>query len=151
MLKKNAKIVWGTEAKKAFQDIKDAISSAPVLTSPYYKRPFYLYTFAFDHSLAGVLTQRNEEDQEKPIAFMSAPLKDAELRYPILDKQAFALVRTTMKFRHYILRSEIIAIVSDSAVKNLLAQYELGDKRGNWVYALLEYDLTVQPMKIVRG
>lgn len=98
MLKKNAKIVWGPKVRKAFQDIKDAISSAPILTSPDYKKPLYLYTFASDHSLARVLTYRNEEDKEKPITFMSAPLKDVAFRYPILDKQAYALVRATKKF-----------------------------------------------------
>lgn len=82
---------------------------------------------------------------------MSTPLKDAALRYPPIDKQAYVLVRAVKKFRHYILRSPIVAIVSDATIKNLLAQHELGEKRGNWVSALQEYDLLIQPMKIVRG
>lgn len=37
MLKKDAKIVWDEEARGVFQDIKDAISSALVLTNPDYR------------------------------------------------------------------------------------------------------------------
>lgn len=67
---------------------------------------------------------------------MSAPLKDASLNYPMLDKQAYALFRVVKKFRHYILRNQIIAIVPDPAIKNLLSQQELGVQRGNWVSTL---------------
>lgn len=131
MMKKDAKIKWTSEAKKAFHDIKEAISKVPVLTSADYKRPFYLYSFASEHSMAGILTQRDEEEREKPIAFMSSPLRDTALRYPMLDKQAYALVKATKKFPHYILRSEIIAIVPDPTIKNSLTQQKLGAQRGN--------------------
>lgn len=43
--------------------------------------------------MVGFLTQR-----EKPIAFMSAPLRDVALRYPMLDKQSYALVKVAKKF-----------------------------------------------------
>lgn len=48
--------------------------------------------------MAGVLTQRNEKEREKPIAFMSAPLRDVGLRYSMLDKQVYALVKGVKKF-----------------------------------------------------
>lgn len=150
MMKNKAQTKWDEEARIAFRNIKDAISRAPVLTSPNYKKPFYLYSFASKHSMAGTLTPRDEENQERLIVFMSSPLKDAALKYSILDKQAYALVKVVKKFRHYILRSRVIAIVFDSTVKSLLAQHELGEKRGNWVSTLQEYDLTIRPMKIVR-
>lgn len=130
MMTKDAKVKWTNEAKKAFHDIKEAIVKAPILTSLDYRKPFYLYSFASDHSVAGVLTQKDDEDKEKPIAFMSAPLKDAALNYSLLDKQAYALVRAVKKFCHYILRSQIIAIVLDLTIKNLLTQQELGCNEG---------------------
>lgn len=98
-----------------------------------------------------MLTQRIEEKDENPIAFMSAPFKDAELRYSNVEKQAYALVKAIKKFRHYILRSKVFAIVPDVAVKTLLMQNELGEKRGKWVAIIQEYDVEIQPMKIVCG
>lgn len=120
MLKKGAKMEWTLSSKKAFEEIKLAIVNAPVLVSPDYTKPFYLYSFASEHSCAAILMQRTEEKEEHPIAFMSSPLKDAELRYPSVEKKAYALVKVVKKFRHYILRSKIFAIILDAIVKTLL-------------------------------
>lgn len=151
MLKKDAKIEWSPQAKRAFEEIKTAIAEAPVLISPNYIKPFYLYSFASDYTCAAILTQRSEERDENPIAFMSTPLKDAELSYPNIEKQAYALVKAVKKFRHYLLRAKIYAIVPDAAVKTLLMQNELGERRGKWVAIIQEFDIEIQPMKLVRG
>lgn len=82
---------------------------------------------------------------------MSAPLRDTTLRYPTIDKQAYALVKAVKKFQHYILHNQIIAIALDPTVKNLLTKQELGTRRGNWVTTLQELDISIQPMKIIRG
>lgn len=66
--------------------IKRVITKAPVLVSPDYAKSFYIYSFASDHSCAGMLTQNSYQGNEHPIAFMSASLKDAELRYPSVEK-----------------------------------------------------------------
>jgi hypothetical protein len=42
-------------------------------------------------------------------------------------------------------------IVPYPAVRNLLVQKELGEKRANWVTSLQEYDLEITPAQIVRG
>lgn len=98
-----------------------------------------------------MLTQKSNQGDEHPIAFMSTPLKDAELRYPNVEKQAYALVRVVKKFKHYLLRNKVFAIVPDPAVKLLLMQNELGERRSKWVMMLREYDIKIQPMKLVRG
>ena len=42
-------------------------------------------------------------------------------------------------------------IVPYPAVRSLLVQKELGERRGNWVTALQEYDLKFKPASIVKG
>jgi len=78
---------------------------------------------------------------------MSCPLKNAELKYSNLDKQYFALIKAVKKFRHYILRRKLYAIVPDSAIKTLLMQNELGERRGKWMAILQEFDLEIQSMR----
>lgn len=46
MLKKDAKMEWIPLANRAFEEIKQAIANAPILISPDYTSPFYLYSFA---------------------------------------------------------------------------------------------------------
>lgn len=103
MMKKDAKIEWTDEAKAVFSQVKQSISEAPMLTSLDYKRPFYIYSFSSEHSCVAILTQQKVEAEERPIAFMSYSFKNAEIKYPPLEKQAFVLVQAIKKFQHYIL------------------------------------------------
>ena len=67
--------------------------------------------------------------QEQPIAFFIKALRDAPLKYNIMEKQAFALVKALKDFKIYILHSHIIAFVPHSIVKDILTQDPDG-KRG---------------------
>jgi hypothetical protein len=119
--------------------------------SPDFSQDFTLYTFASDRSYAVVLTQKNVENNEVPIAFMSSAFKGAELNYPAVDQQAYAVFKAVKHFRSYLLKSRTKIIVPYPAVRNLLVQKELGEKRANWVTSLQEYDIEITPAQIVRG
>lgn len=133
MLKKETKIGWTKEAKEDFKNIKKAIDNAPVLSSLNYNKPFYIYSFSSEHTCAIVLRQKSDVKEEKPIAFMSFPFKDTELRYINIEKHAYSLVKSIQKFRHYILRSKVIAMVPDASVKTLLMQNEIGQRWVKWI------------------
>ena len=77
LLKKGAKIEWGPKIKKSFEDIKVAISIASMLVSPDNQLHFKIYSFSLDHSCVGILTQKKENEDERPISFMSCPLNNA--------------------------------------------------------------------------
>jgi len=119
--------------------------------SPDLSKDFYLYTFTSDLSYVGVLTQKNDRGDEIPIMFTSSMFTGAELNYPEVDKQAYAMFKAIKHFRLYMLKSKTNVIVPFLAVRNLLFQKDLGEKRAKWVTALQEYDLEIKPSKIVRG
>ena len=97
LLKKGTKAKWSLEIKKSFEDIKVAISTTLVLVSPDYQLPFKIYSFTSEHSCVRILTQKKENEDERSIAFMSYPLKNAKLKYSNLDKQSFALIKAVNK------------------------------------------------------
>jgi hypothetical protein len=72
--------------KNAFNNIKTAISQAPVLQSPEFRKVFFLYTFSSDQSLAVVLNHKDDDNNEAPISFMSTSLQGAEPNYCAIDK-----------------------------------------------------------------
>jgi hypothetical protein len=86
LIKKDVQYHWGPLESQAFDSIKKAIVDAPSLMSPDFSRDFTLYTFASDRSYVVVLTQKNVENNEVPIAFMSSAFKGAELNYPAVDQ-----------------------------------------------------------------
>jgi len=100
---------WTSEANVSFQRIKKVISEAPVLASPYYTKEFLIFSFASEHTIAVVLLQKNEESFEWPITFFSKILRDVELKYNIMEKQAYEMVKALKDFKNYVLHSKIIA------------------------------------------
>lgn len=55
MLRKNNEIKWTTKMKQSFNDIKRALTKAPVLVSPDFSKAFIISCFALEHMVAGVL------------------------------------------------------------------------------------------------
>eukprot|EP00253_Pinus_taeda_P013700 PITA_13700 len=151
MIRKNAVFKWGLVEKEAFDLIKQSIINAPSLITPNFSNHFTLYTIASDSSYAAVLTQLNDHNLEAPISFFSSNLQGAELNYSDVEKQAFAVFKAVKHYRPFLLKTHTKVIVPFPAVRQLLIQKELGEKRANWVTALQEYDLEIRPAKIVRG
>eukprot|EP00253_Pinus_taeda_P005486 PITA_05486 len=151
MIKKNSVFRWGAMEKEAFDLIKQSIINAPTLNTPNFSNHFTLYTIASDLSYAAVLTQQRSHNLEAPISFFSSNFQGAELNYSEVEKQAFAVYKAIKHYRPFLLKAHIKVIVPFSAIRQLLIQRELGEKRENWVTTLQEYDLEIKPPKIVRG
>ena len=110
-----------------------------------------IFSFALEDTIAGVLFQKNFEGFEQPIAFISRALQNSELKYTIMEKQAYALVKSLKHFRTYIGYSKVIGYVPHAAVKDIMSQQDCLGIRGTWVSKIQEYDLEIKPTKLVKG
>eukprot|EP00253_Pinus_taeda_P020896 PITA_20896 len=146
----DSKVKWTVEAKQAFEGIKFALTQTPILTNPQFDREFIIFSFASEHTIAAVLLQKDDQGYEKPIAFFSKALRDAPLKYQIMEKQAYALVKAIKDFRIYILYSHIIAYVPSPIVKDILTQENLEGRRGKWIANILEFDIEIKPTKLIK-
>eukprot|EP00253_Pinus_taeda_P007298 PITA_07298 len=151
MLKNDSKIKWTVEAKQAFEEIKIALTRTPVLTSPKFDRGFIIFSFASEHTIVAILLQKDDQGCEKPIAFFSKALRYAPLKYKIMKKQAYSLVKALKDFRVYILYSHVIACVPNAVVKDILTQDGIEGRRGKWIATILEYDIEIKPTKLIKG
>ena len=86
MLKKGTGIKWTMEAKKSFESVKLALTQALVLISLDFSKHFLIFSFASKHTVVVVLLQKNLEGMEHPISFFSKALRDAPLKYNIMEK-----------------------------------------------------------------
>jgi hypothetical protein len=108
------------EARESFQTIKESFGKSPVLVSLNYDKDFFMFSFASEHTIAIVLLQKNDENQEQPIAFFNRDLKYVELRYSKLEKQAYAMFKALKAFRDYILHSKTFSYVPNNVIKDIL-------------------------------
>ena len=147
MLKKNDEIKWSDQENKSFAAMKLALTKAPVLVSLDFSKYFLTFFFSLEETIDAVLLHRICEGFEKPIAFFSQALRDAYLKYSLMEKQAYALLKALKSFRIYILQSHIVAYVPNTTVKDILIWSYSKGKRGCWIVNILEYDLEIMPTK----
>jgi len=98
---KKAKWNWGEEQEKAFQQLKEVLTSAPVLACPDFTRRFVLQTDASSYGLEAVLIQ-HQEDGERVIAYASRTLNNAERNYSATELECLAVVWRIRKMRGYL-------------------------------------------------
>ena len=77
MLKKDSIIKWTTKANDSFAEIKHALTKAHVLISLDFTKDFLAFSFSSEHTIVGVLLQKNLQNVEQPIEFFSRVLRDS--------------------------------------------------------------------------
>jgi hypothetical protein len=82
---------------------------------------------------------------------MSTNLQGAELNYPAIDKHAYVMYKVVKRFRSYILKNHTKFIVPHPAVRSLFTQQVMGERRGNWMGFVQEFDLDIKLAKLVKG
>ena len=131
ILRKDSTLKWTVEAKQSFEAIKEVLTKTPVLITPDFQKDFIIFYFSSEHTIAVVLLQKNDQGYEQPIAFFSKSLRDATLKYNIMEKQALALVMAIKDFRVYILYSHIITYVPNLVVKDILTENRRKERQAN--------------------
>ena len=85
-----------------FEELKEKITSQPVLLLPRREGKSRVEIDASEHAIGGVLSQKQDR-KWKPIAFLSRTMQPAERNYKIYDKELLAIVEALNKWRQYLL------------------------------------------------
>ena len=87
LLKKGQLFVWTATTEQAFQTLKQALTTAPVLTLPNFDKPFVLETDAYDKGIGAVLQQDGH-----PIAYVSRALGPKNQGLSTYEKESLAIL-----------------------------------------------------------
>ncbi|GAU48377.1 hypothetical protein TSUD_405390 [Trifolium subterraneum] len=135
LTRKDQAYVWDEKCEKSFQELKEKLTTAPVLILPDAKESFVVYCDASTLGLGGVLMQK-----EKVVAYASRQLKIHERNYPTHDLELAAVVFALKVWRHYLYGS-IFEVFSDhKSLKYLFDQKELNMRQRRWLEFLKDYD-----------
>ncbi|KAE8189602.1 hypothetical protein CF336_g2219 [Tilletia laevis] len=103
---------WGTDQQRAFNDIKVALSSTPILRRPNFDKPFILDVDASSIGFGAALIQTDDNNHEHPVIYISRQTKDTETRYSATDLELQAIVWAISKLSHFI-DGSVLTIRSD--------------------------------------
>ena len=102
---------WNEQHQERFNLLKEKLINAPILKYPDFEKEFIIRTDASYEGIGGVLLQKDENDVEHPVHFVSRSLTKAEKNYGITDLEGTALYYCITKLKPYIMGSPFITIV----------------------------------------
>ena len=143
LTRKTQPFVWGPHEEQAFQDMKQALTTAPTVLAPDTKLPYTVLTDASDYAVGGVLCQ-DQGNGLQPIAFESAKLNPAQVNYAIHEKEMFAMVYCYQKWRHYLEGAPSTVITDHHSLKYLQTQPTLSRRQTRWMEFMARFDYQIE-------
>jgi len=136
---------WEKEHQEAFEELKEKITSQPVLSLPRREGKFKVETDASEYAIGGVLSQE-QDGKWKPIAFLSRTMQSAERNYEIYDKELLAIVEALTKWRQYLLDAkEPFEVWTDHEnLKYFREPHKLNGRQARWYLKLQDYDFMLK-------
>lgn len=143
LTRKNQPFEWNIEAEEAFQNLKQALTSQPVLAFPSENGQFILDTDASAVGIGAVLSQR-VEGEEKVLAYYSRSLNKAERRYCVTRRELLAVVKSIEHFHPYLYGQCFLVRTDHAALRWLMSFKSPEGQIARWIQKLQQYHFTVE-------
>ena len=134
--------MWETEQAEAFEGLKEALVSPPVLALPVPEGEFVLDTDASGEAIGAELSQI-QEGQERTIAYGSLSLSNEQRTYCATGKELLAVIRFTCMFRHYLLGRKFTLRTDHGSLRWLFGFKDPQGQLARWLESLAQYDFEI--------
>lgn len=149
VLRKNKGFEWTMKHETALKELKEYLTSPPLLEKQTPNEDLYVYLSVTDHAVSSVLVKEHEESQS-PVYYASKSLVEAETRYTSLKKLVLALTVISTKLRHYFVTHKI-HVMTNFPLRLVLSKPELIGQMAKWSIRLSTYDIVYEPRTSIKS
>jgi hypothetical protein len=143
LLKKDRPWVWGEAQQAAFDAIKHALTTAPVLKAADNSLPWIVYTDASDLAI-GAVAMQDHGDGPQPVAYLSKQHTPAQRNYPTREKELLSIVTALREWRYYFADSEVTVYTDHDSLRYLQTQtLPLVGRMARWLETTQDYNLKI--------
>ncbi|CAN6725367.1 unnamed protein product [Malus baccata var. baccata] len=146
LLQKDVAFEFTKECTASFNQLKELLTTAPIIVPPDWSLPFELMCDASDYALGAVLGQRKDK-RPHVIYYASRTLNDEQLNYSTTEKELLAVVFALDKFRSYLIGTKVIVFTDHAALKYLLTKKEAKPRLIRWMFLLQGFDIEIRDKK----
>ena len=144
LLRKEIVWDWSPSCDLAFEKLKVALTSTPILAFPDLDLPFILYTDASKYAVGSVLAQI-QNGREVVIAYRSRTLDKHQKAYTVTEKEAFAVVDALEHFKPYLHRSRVQVYTDHNPLTYIRSKKaeKLTERLVRWAMKLTSFDADI--------
>eukprot|EP00477_Mikrocytos_mackini_P002292 GAHX01002531.1.p1 GENE.GAHX01002531.1~~GAHX01002531.1.p1 ORF type:complete len:511 (+),score=64.70 GAHX01002531.1:355-1887(+) len=137
---KHPDFVWKPAHTHIIAGLVKELNEAPILHHPRYDQEFTLHTDASNVGIGGILSQTSNI-----VGYYSRKLSEAESRYPVIEKEALAIVSSLIYFKNIVYGANINVYTDHS---NLSFIYTNKSQRIlRWQILLSEFNIEINYIK----
>ena len=92
LLRKNQPVEWNEECQKAFEKIKEYLTSPPVLKPPRQGKPLILYLALEENAMGAILAQEGPEGVDHEVYSLSKKFLPCEEKYDLVEKTCLIMI-----------------------------------------------------------
>jgi hypothetical protein len=143
LTRKETPWTWEEHHQKAFKELRNRVTSEPVLAQPQLDRQFELEVDASGFAFGAVLSQKGKDGKKHPIAFYSATATEAERNYDIYDLELLAIVKACRHWRPYLAGSphKVIVHTDHANLQYWRQPHKISRRIAREVLELSEFDV----------
>ncbi|CAM8917282.1 unnamed protein product [Rhodiola kirilowii] len=145
LLQKEVPFEFTKTCKDAFDELKKALTSTPIIQKLDWGQPFEIMCDASNFAVGAVLGQRVDK-KAVVIYYASRTLDTAQRNYSTTEKELLAVVFALEKFRSYLLGAKVIVFSDHAAIRYLLKK-EAKPRLIRWILLMQEFDVEIRDKK----
>ena len=140
---------WSKDCKTAFESAKKSLSQSPVLVHYDPNLPIVLAADASAYGVGAVISHRQSDGTDQPIAYASRTLTQSERNYAQIEREALSIIFGIKRFHKYLYGREFVLITDHKPLTTIL-----GPKQGipplaaarmqRWALILSAYHYEIQ-------
>ena len=158
LTKQDIPFEWTVQCQAAFELLKEAIITSPILKYPDPNKGYTLFTDASKYAWTCVLTQEYQYEKggkeykiNHPITFASGLFKGSQMNWAALTKEAFAIYSSIEKLSYYLEDADIVLRSDHLPLKKFLQKDTLNSKVNNWAVEISPYRIKFEYIKGIKN
>ncbi|VDI02506.1 Hypothetical predicted protein [Mytilus galloprovincialis] len=143
LLTKDTPFKWTTDCQNAFETLKEALTSTPVLNFPNFNKPFIVSCDASGSAIGYILSQIGDDEKEHVIGYGGRALTPTEKNYTVTEQEMLALVSAVAYFHVYLATNKFTIYTDHKALTWLQTIKHTNSRLIRWALKLQEYNFDV--------
>ncbi|VDB94093.1 unnamed protein product [Peniophora sp. CBMAI 1063] len=137
---------WEEVEQEAFDKMKHAFTSSPVLLMPDPTKPYQVECDVSDFAIGAVLSQRGEDNDWHPVAYLSHALTALECNYDTHDKELLAIICALEDWHHYLEGSphQVEIFTNHKNLEYFTTAQKLNRRQARWALYLSRFDFILR-------